>query len=151
MLIITLFQKLECYENILKKEIPTKAAPSIRVPVVEFKAFKVYEDSNIDVGLKKQLQKNGKLENDKENEQDHVAAKEHVQSKIQDLILENSVIEESPVDLGSPMSIEKSFSQVQDVSISSSKTNKEAFFEIREFQQEIFFYLREKEVMLSSN
>lgn len=141
-------------------------APAPIVPVAQFEAFKVYEDS--DDKINKELLERQRKRKDKDNfsnvykgtNEDRFVTKKEVKSKLQqdpklcellninqDIPPADSPLTEIDKFTAAPMSIEKSLCDNVIVSdIAKSRTNKDVFFEMEEYRNDIFAYLLEREV-----
>lgn len=141
--------------------------PAPVVPVAQFEAFKVYEDSN-DEKINKELLERYKKTKDKDGysnvykgtTDDRFVTKKEVKHKLQNdpefsellNVQKKNVPSINISDLqnfnDSPMSTEKLESENVISEIAKSKTNRDAFFEMLEYREEIYNYLREREVRL---
>lgn len=137
---------------------PTKQAIPA-VPVAQFQAFKVYEDIEIEKELRER-QKRNRHKDDLSNiykgtDEDRFVTKKEAKErlKVQEVAGLSAFEPRSPLatpkDQDSPMSVEKSVMDEHDTCsiIAKSKTCRDTFFEMAEYRNEIFIYLKEQEVI----
>lgn len=160
-------------ENVSLKQVLHKPPPPI-VPVAQFEAFKVYEDSKEnDVSVNqshKSVDNNGTAESDlslvkkewfaqeakakverdvnRKLQQQECKTKLPVAGSKKALESEGKVIARTP-DRETPMSIEKPIEDECMKLLIKSKSNKDLFFENEEYRSDIYLYLREHEVSIS--
>lgn len=151
--------EVKTYKNTFAKHPPPV------VPVAQFEAFKVYEDSN--ETIEKELRERLRKRKDKDQysklykgtaedrfitkkEAKELIAKQKEESIPVELNTSNSSLDttlaELENDIGSPMSIEKSNKSNVIAEVAKSKTLKDIFFDLDEYRQDIFWYLCHKEV-----
>lgn len=144
-------------ENIYTKSISNKPTPI--VPVAQFEAFKVYEDSN-EERIDRELREIQRRRKDKDpfshiykgTADDRLVTKKEAMEMLQnerpaDVVTVASSASEIEVMFGSPMSIEKVNDENDSQgAIVKSLSTKDLFFEMEEYRSDILLYLREHEV-----
>lgn len=149
-------------ENVFAKKISNKPTPV--VPVAQFEAFKVYEDT-VEEKIDQQLRDIQKRRKDKDpfahvykgTEEDRLITKKEAKEMIANEKRETGgvvTVASSAPDVetifGSPMSVEKvnDENDARNATV-KCKTNKDLFFELEDYRNDIVSYLREHEVKFS--